>query len=388
MAQRQTLKLHIENLGPIKDASLTFADLTVLIGPQASGKSISLQLLKLLVDTGAVQERLRRYGLDWQGNLDVLLDAYFGEGMHAIWADGKSRVSWRGKPFDLTGIARRQRKDHTEEMFLIPAQRVLAMRSGWPLPFEGYSPGDPFAVREFSEQLRTLLETEVKGDLLFPRDRRLRSEIRDLLNRDVFGGFALRVHRLRSQKRLVLAEDEDSDGLPHMVWSAGQREFIPLLLGLYRLIPPGTQLRRDSLEWVVIEEPEMGLHSRAITGFLLIVLELLRRGYRVCLSTHSTQVLEFAWALRNFQDARASEDAVLAMFDLTPNQTTRVLGSTALKAGVAVHYYDGATGRTHDISRLDPSAPEQFEAAWGGLTEFTERANREVARAAAASEQK
>lgn len=387
MAQRHRLKLHIENLGPIRDASLTFADLTVLIGPQASGKSISLQLLKLLVDTGAVQERLRRYGLDWQGSLDTLLDTYFGEGMHAIWTSGKSRVSWRGKSVDLAGIARRQRRDVTEAMFLIPAQRVLAMRSGWPLPFESYSPGDPFAVRDFSEQLRKLLETEFRGDLLFPRDRRLGNEVRDLLKRDVFGGFELRVDRLRSQKRLVLADEKSSDGLPHMVWSAGQREFIPLLLGLYRLMLPMNNLRRGDLDWVVIEEPEMGLHPRAITGFLLMVLDLLRRGYRVCLSTHSTQILEFAWALRNLQDAKASDDAVLAMFDLTPNQTTRALGSTALRTKIAVHYYDGATGKTHDISGLDPSAPQLFEAAWGGLTEFAERANREVA-LAVASERK
>jgi len=383
MVQRHRLKLHVENLGPIRDASLTFADLTVLIGPQASGKSISLQLLKLLVDTGAVQARLRRYGLDWRGSLDVLLDTYFGEGMHAIWAAGKTRVSWLGKSVDLAGIARRQRRDDTEAMFLIPAQRVLAMRSGWPLPFESYSPGDPFAVRDFSEQLRKLLETEFTKELLFPQNRRLKSEFRDLLKRDVFGGFELRVDRLRSQKRLVLGQEGNPEGLPHMVWSAGQREFIPLLLGLYWLMPPTKTPRRGHLDWVVIEEPEMGLHPRAITGFLLMVLELLRRGYRVCLSTHSTQVLEFAWALRNLQDAKASDDAVLNMFDLRPNQATRALGATALKTGIAVHYYDGATGRTHDISRLDPSAPQQFEAAWGGLTEFTERVNREVALAVA-----
>ena len=50
----------------------------------------------------------------------------------------------------------------------------------------------------------------------------------------------------------------------------------------------------------------MGLHPRAVSGVLLMVLELLRRGYRVCLSTHSTQVLEFAWALRHLQGIVAS----------------------------------------------------------------------------------
>jgi hypothetical protein len=77
--------------------------------------------------------------------------------------------------------------------------------------------------------------------------------------------------------------------------------------------------------------------------------------------------------------AKANEDAVLGMFDLKPNQATRSLGAAALKTSIAVHYFDRDTGTTHDISRLDPFAAQPFEAAWGGLTEFTERANREVA---------
>lgn len=377
--------LQIESLGPVQKARLEFADLTVLVGPQASGKSITLQLLKLLVDTGAVQARLRRYGLDWGGRLDVLLDAYFGEGMHGIWNEGATRISWLGTPVDLNGIAKRKRKSEAESVFLIPAQRVLAMRNGWPLPFESYSPGDPFTVRDFSEQLRKLLETEFTGELLFPQDRRLKGEFRDILTRDVFGGFELRVDRVRSQRRLVLGEKGGKDALPHMVWSAGQREFVPLLLGLYWLMPPTKVARRASLKWVVIEEPEMGLHPRAISGVLLMVLELLRRGYRVCLSTHSTQILEFAWALRNLQEAKAGADSVLDMFDVKANPATRSLGETALATSIAVHYFDRVTGQTRDISRLDPSASDAAEAAWGGLTDFAERANREVALAVASN---
>ena len=54
------MKLEIQNLGPVKNAAIEFGDLTVLVGPQATGKSITLQLLKLLVDTGFVQAELRR----------------------------------------------------------------------------------------------------------------------------------------------------------------------------------------------------------------------------------------------------------------------------------------------------------------------------------------
>ena len=41
---------------------------------------------------------------------------------------------------------------------------------------------------------------------------------------------------------------------------------------------------------------EMGLHPRAIAVVMLMVFELMARGYRVCISTHSPQVLDAVWA--------------------------------------------------------------------------------------------
>src|SRR5204862_2828750 len=93
--------LNIGNLGQIKEASLTFGDLTVLVGPQATGKSIALQLLKLMVDAGQVQAELGRYGLDWSGKLAEFFDVYFGEGMRSIWRPNTSSVEWEGKAVDL-----------------------------------------------------------------------------------------------------------------------------------------------------------------------------------------------------------------------------------------------------------------------------------------------
>jgi hypothetical protein len=143
-------------------------------------------------------------------------------------------------------------------MFYIPAQRVLTWRDGWPRPFADYSQGDPFAVRDFSERMRLLMELEfVKGDLLFPKPNRLKAIYRDLMKANLFGGFELKVDRSRAQKRMVLHQ-EQGDDLPFMVWSAGQREFMPLLLGLYWLMPPARLTKRDGCEWVIIEELKWG----------------------------------------------------------------------------------------------------------------------------------
>ena len=76
--------LKIRNLGQINEAMLTFGDLTLLVGPQASGKSIALQLLKLVVDAGQVQEEMGRYGLDWGHQLPEFLDMFGAEKTQAM----------------------------------------------------------------------------------------------------------------------------------------------------------------------------------------------------------------------------------------------------------------------------------------------------------------
>ena len=377
--------LSIENLGQIRAAQIEFADLTVLVGPQATGKSIALQLLKLIVDTGQVQGEMQRYGLDWSRKLSDLLDAYFGEGMHSIWKSGQTKIRWNGKPVDLEQIARRKRKAKEETLFFIPAQRVLALRDGWPRPFTDYSAGDPFAVREFSEKLRGMIETEFGGESLFPQKRRLKEDLRDLLERDVFSKFELRVDRVRSQKRLVLGTGQEDDNLPFMVWSAGQREFVPLLLGFYWLIPPSAISQRGAIKWVVLEELEMGLHPRAISVVLLLVFELLARDYRVCLSTHSSQVLDLLWAMKHLRAKHASPDAILEIFAAPKTQSMRKLVADVMKRTQKVYYFDRESGIARDVSKLDPEAEGDGKSGWGGLSEFSGRATLAVARAVANS---
>jgi hypothetical protein len=378
-----TLKL--QKIGQMSDCDLTFGDLTVLVGPQATGKSIALQFLRLMVDLGHVQKELTRHGLDWSGDLYAFFDVYFGEGMRAIWRREESKVTWNGASVDLRGQLARMRRNKEETLFFIPAQRVLALRDGWPRPFSDYSAGDPFAVREFSEELRQLVEKEPAGaSQLFPQERRLKAEFRELLEKHVFAKFHLHVDKFRSQKRLVLGTN--GEPLPYMVWSAGQREFVPLLLGLYWLMPATKVSRRGTIEWVVLEEPEMGLHPRAISVVILLVFELLHRGYRVCLSTHSPHVLEAVWAIKYLRESGASPAAFLEVFDAPATQAMQKLAANAMRKAVKVFYFDRETGNTRDISELDPSQEETGDAGWGGLTEFSGRANAAVARAVANSE--
>ncbi|MBS1913266.1 MAG: ATP-binding protein [Bacteroidetes bacterium] len=375
--------MRLTNIGPIKDANLRFGDLTVLVGPQASGKSIALQLLKLLGDTGKIQQDLQNYGLDWDHRVDPFFDLYFGEGMRSLWEDGASGIAWDGKIVEIDRRVGRMQKSKVETMFLIPAQRVLVLRDGWPRPFGDYASGDPYVVRAFSEGLRMLMEKEIDTtQVIFPKSNQLKAGYRNALQRTMFGSFELGVDRARSQKRLVL-RGKEQDALPYMVWSAGQREFVPLLLGMYRLMPPSKVSRRDKLQWVIIEEPEMGLHPRAISTVLLLVLELLQRDYRVCLSTHSPQVLELVWALRMLGGNGGNVKDLLGVFGVERSDVQlRKVAAAALTKETCVYYFD-ENGHTHDISLLDSWGSDDAMASWGGMLEFSSRVNETVARVVA-----
>ena len=380
-------KMQLRNVGQISEADIEFGDLTVFVGPQATGKSIALQFLKLMVDMGQVKAELTKHGLDWAGDLSQFLNVFFGEGMQAIWHKGESQLFWQNKEVDLAKRVERRQSNGSESLFFIPAQRVLTLRDGWPRPFTDYSPGDPFTVREFSERLRILVETDFDSKQhLFPKAGRLKKEYRDLLEENVFSGFHLGIDKPWSQKRLVLQSNDSP--LPYMVWSAGQREFVPLLLGLYRLMPSGKMSTEERIKWVVLEEPEMGLHPRAVSVVLLMVFELVTRGYRVCVSTHSPHVLEAVWALRQLQDAKGSNGQarnLLDVFSAPKTQPMQKLSQTMLRKKVKVYYFDRSNGQTRDISDLNPESELEGESGWGGLAEFSGRVNDVVARAVANS---
>ena len=154
-------KIAVTNIGQIKNADVKFGDLTVFVGPQATGKSIFLQLLKLVVDVPSIQNEFKRFGIDWEGKLGNLLELYFGEGMSGIWKEGVSQLNVDGKDINLEVFAKgSKRKDKDERLFFIPAQRVMSLRDGQTQPFSVYRSGDPFVLREFSEKLHQLVQNE------------------------------------------------------------------------------------------------------------------------------------------------------------------------------------------------------------------------------------
>src|SRR5436309_6931039 len=92
--KREHPHLKVQNFGPIRSADVYFGNLTVFVGPQATGKSIFLQLLKLLVDAKHVKSEFRRAGVDWDDKFELFLDVYFGEGMRSLWKNGRTAIEF------------------------------------------------------------------------------------------------------------------------------------------------------------------------------------------------------------------------------------------------------------------------------------------------------
>jgi len=376
--------ISVKSLGPIKEANITFGDLTLLVGPQASGKSIFLQLIKLLVDKKHIKRTLQQYGFIWGRDAAPILDRFFGEGMSGIWTED-TQIIFDKKSYSLNHLLTKQ-KDNTakanETLFYIPAQRVVCLQNGWPRFFTDYEDSVPYVLRHFSETLRLLLERGLdKADVIFPQTKRLKQPLRNSFNDSIFHNGKIVVDRT-SKKRFKLNIGRSS--LPFMAWSAGQKEFMPLLLSFYWLCPATAVSKRDFVKYVIIEEPEMGLHPEAIKSVLLQVMDLMRRGYKVIISTHSPVLLEFAWALRYLQQNKASTRALADLFGLKnmPPSMRDVIQSVLKNKTINTYSFEraGAKVKVKDISTLDAGSSDEDIAQWGGLSSFSAKASEVVSK--------
>lgn len=362
--------LTIRRFAQIRDVHLRFGDLTVLVGAQGTGKSLALQWLKTAVDGRQIANALQDAGMN-AANPDVIIDLIFGVGMRTAWKQD-TRVTFDKRSITPKNIGRIG--DGTERVFYIPAHRSMLVSDGWAAPFQRLSPDTPVVARLFSQNLFSLFSGKSR-DTLFPIDRILQSQFRDLIDKAVYHGGTVGLEDDQMHaKRLSLAHGDTR--LPFMSWTAGQREFTPLLLGLYHLLPHVKMTKQPKIDWVIIEEPEMGLHPQAITVFLLLVLDLLQRGYRVVLSTHSPHLLTGVWMLQRLQNIGASWKHVCTAFQVEGKGRIRTIADDALRKSYVVHFFEYADdGRvmSSDISSLDPDSDNLGESDWGGLTGYSSR---------------
>jgi hypothetical protein len=292
--------------------------------------------------------------------------------MAPAWREGESSVQLDGKKISPKALGRIG--DGQERLFFVPAHRSMLISDGWASPFQRLTSDTPAVARIFSQNLFDRFSGKDAGTL-FPVEKRLKKEIREKIDESVFRGGIVGIEedRLHAQRlRLVHGEMH----LPFMTWTAGQREFTPLLLGLYHLLPHVQLRKRQGTDWVVIEEPEMGLHPQAVTAVMLLVLDLLWRGYRVALSTHSPHVLTFLWMMRRLRENEARWQLVCEAFDVATSPAMKQIAEAAIKKDYRAHLLEfdaGGKVNSIEISALDPGDDDERVAGWGGLTGYSSR---------------
>lgn len=385
------MELKIRNFGPIKEADIDFGHLTFLIGPQASGKSLSLELLKLIIDKQHIISTLRNYNyILSKTDAKNVLEWYFGEGLSGLFKE-ETEISWTGNlfsPQDLLKIITKQKASEVqnESVFYVPAQRTLSISDGRPKNFMEYDVSNPYVLRRFSETLRIFMQGGLGNpDTIFPMRNRLKGSIKKSIKYTIFHDGKVVIDKTGEQRKMKLEIDDMR--IPFMAWSAGQREFMPLLLAIYCLSGPPTQvINKRDYQWVIIEEPEMGLHPRAIQSVLLEIIELVQSGYRVVVSTHSVTFLEFVWAFKNMQllSDEKFKTAMCEMFDIRINTTAANLFDHLKEKTIKTFYSakqlseNGVT--FEDISSLDAFSEDINISEWGGLSSFAGKSSDIVSR--------
>lgn len=368
-------KIKVQNFGPIAEADVDFGDLTILVGSQASGKSLFLELLKLMVDKNAIINNLKRYNyIIGKKDTTNLLDIYLGNGLSSAWKPDTMVEYNNEPPISEINTNVSSSKRNEEQMFYIPAQRILSISDGRPKAFSEFDPSTPYVLRQFSEMLRIFMAGGLGGNnTLFPIKTRLKNMQRNSFNSSIFHDGRVEMVNQSGQRKMVLKVD-DID-MPFMTWSAGQKEFMPLLMGFYIVTGPPTQVfNKDQFKYVVIEEPEMGLHPQAIKAILLQILEIIQSGRKVIISTHSSVPLEFVWAFNILKESKmkGKELALLKIFDKTANKPHMNYLNGIFDKRIKTYFFSRKEGKVHslDISSLDAFDDNDDISGWGGLSDF------------------
>lgn len=378
-------RIAVKNFGPIREADVELGDLTVLIGAQASGKSLFLQMFKLMKDKGAILKSLENYGFVVNNKLENLLNRYLGEGLSNLWAEGTELVL-NGQTCTRKCFESSPKGNPVDKVFYIPAQRILSIADGRPKYFMEFSGDDPFVLRKFSDTLRLFLQNGLgNGGVLYPLPNRLKSTIKVMYDKAIFHGGEVVLEEKGGQRKIAMNVGDVH--LPLMTWSAGQKEFMPLLLAFYCLLEPHQSVvNREEYEYIILEEPEMGLHPLAIQTVILQMIEFIHAGYKVIVSTHSPVLLEFVWTY-NCLKAIPEEERVEALreaFGLQGGKRNNVsFLNDIYEKDIKTYYFSRETSgkvTAKDISTLDVYSDDVAVNEWGGITQFSSRVNEIVAK--------
>ncbi|HSN76348.1 MAG TPA: AAA family ATPase [Anaerolineae bacterium] len=351
-------RLVIRDFGPIRSADLELRNLTVFVGPQATGKSLAAQVLFFLNSIGDFLDVIPP---DIQGAPQMALEAmawWFGN-KPSTYASSGSLLRWEPTPGDeSTAVEIRWNGDGVE---LSPAliERLHTQRRQLrsSLPLERiYMPGGrtlysflPSYTRAFSRAARDwpgYVQNfyEILGYVIrYLSSTHLTSSGRQMSLPILDWPVEFCNKRIETILKGQLRYARDSVGLDigrrrilsAMTIASGQMEIWPFWAVLEALFDSPLSDYR-----ICIEEPEAHLHPRAQRTVMEIIASLANVNLRFLLTTHSPYIV---YAVNNFLLAQE----VLRTGQPLPEKT--VPPQAVLNPNMVSSYRFGEDGHVHDI---------------------------------------
>lgn len=302
--------LTVTHLGPLESAELHPAQLSVIIGPQASGKSLLIQLLYVLRDLEAHLARRQISTLPVEGETlgmlalrELLHDlrgvpfGYFARGTmvveHRAHTTRKLKVfktNRRVRPHGQlvgelerwleawsTDPARRSPFRGVRHQHFLPTERAAFTRLVNSDPAVLYAPYQPLPFRELASDLARALPQLPQRAPSGNFQRKMLD-----LQRRALGGEAYVPSRGPKLWKWRVAQDVV---IPIEATSSGQSEAWPFFV---IATVTGTS---DTPQEYYLEEPETHLHPNAQVVIAEAIALLLRQGHSVSLTTHSPFLL-------------------------------------------------------------------------------------------------
>jgi hypothetical protein len=355
--------LAIQKFGPIQKAEIDVRDLTIFVGPQATGKSLAAQVLYFLrriedlippsqllapddadlpLDSARIVEATLSTLKWWFGNESAV---YAGPGTLLSWAPtepttGVEReLQWDDSSVHLSKALEgrlqviENGQDRRAHVY-IPAGRALYsfLRSHTLLSRVPASEEWPGYVLKFYETLGRTIEwlwrKQEQQENKYEFDNTPEAIfLRPRIN-------AIMKGQIRYGPGAVLLEVKRKQLRPETI-AAGQMEIWPF----WAIVEEGIQTKRLDSAHIYFEEPEAHLHPGAQRNVMEIVAYLVKRNTRFLITTHSPYIL---YAVNNFLMAHKVLDAGKSLPDDVPLEI-------ALQPEQVAAYRFATDGTIHDI---------------------------------------
>lgn len=296
-------KLTVKNIGPIKEAELDLRKVTILIGEQASGKSILAKLIATFSEFSAIRK----------GSLssDYNLNSYFNNNAEASLKKENYFVKWISKQYENENIERKYFnkafEDLLEKFYAAEAHFNTAVHQNNEIQVEYWN--------KILERILDDLYIEIPQVLYIPTERLIISQIADLGypgTNIYFRRFFNRYRRKASALKKIgidflkisfesiegqdtISSDKDKYVLDLKDASSGIQSVIPIVVDVESINGKNKYLS-------IIEEPELNLYPTTQKKLVEYLIEkCTKRDNQLIITTHSPYILA---ALCNLIEAK------------------------------------------------------------------------------------